>query len=89
MKLTKFLGEKAVRFSGKWGIVTLIHLMPYKPQIFTDDVLRCVFDKYVITYQNIYGKGMVRPHLVKSRYCETSGLLKGAPILRYFLPKRI
>ena len=48
-----FYGERAVRPPGKRGNMTLIHLMHYKPQIFTDEVLQCVFDKYVITYQNI------------------------------------
>ena len=63
--------------------------MFYKLQIFTDEVLQCVIDKYVITYQNIYGKGMVRPHLVKLRDCKTLGSLKSAPILHHFLHKNI
>ena len=43
--------------------------MHCKHQIFTDEVfLQCVFDKYVITYQNILGEDMVRPHLVESSY---------------------
>ena len=37
----------------KMSNMTLIHLMRYKLQIFTDEVLQCVFDKYVIAYQNI------------------------------------
>ena len=28
--------------------MALIHPMGYKPQILTDDVLQCAFDKYVI-----------------------------------------
>ena len=48
-----FQGERAVTPSGKWSDVTLIDPMHYKPQIFTDEVLQCVFDKYVITYQEI------------------------------------
>ena len=49
-----FFWERAVRHSQENGSnVTLIHLMRYKPHIFTDKVLQCVFDKYVITYQNI------------------------------------
>ena len=49
-----FLRERAVRLPGIWGNVTLIHLMLYKPQIFKDEVLQYVFDKYVITYQIIW-----------------------------------
>ena len=49
-----FLRERAVRPPGIWGNVTLIHLMLYKPQIFKDEVLQYVFDKYVITYQIIW-----------------------------------
>ena len=30
--------------------------MRYKPQILTDDVLKCAFDKYVKTHQDIWGK---------------------------------
>ena len=48
-----FQGERAVRSPGKRGNVSLIHLMCYKSQIFTDEALQCVFDKYVIAYQNI------------------------------------
>ena len=47
-----FQGESVVRSPKKRGDVTLIHLMHYKPQIFTDEVLQCVFDKNVITYHN-------------------------------------
>ena len=49
----KFQGEFPVDSQGNGDSVTLIHLMRNKPQIFTDEVLQCVFDKYVITYQNI------------------------------------
>ena len=49
-----FLRERAVRPPGIWGNVTLIHLMLYKPQIFKDEVLQYVFDKYLITYQIIW-----------------------------------
>ena len=88
MKLAKiFRRERAVRPPGKWGNVTLIHSMRYKPQIFTDEVLQCVFDKYVISYQNMWGKGLVRPRLVESSYCKTLRTLKGAPILQHFLYK--
>ena len=71
MKLTKiFRRERAVRPPGKWGNVTLTHSMRYKPQVFTDEVLQCAFDKYVISYQNIWGKGLVRHHLVECDYCK-------------------
>ena len=63
--------------------------MHYKPQIFTDEVLQCVFDKYVITYHNIRGKGMIRPHLVESNYFKTLALLKGAPILHHFFTEKM
>ena len=49
-----FFGEKAVRSPGKRGNVTLIHPMIYKPQIFTNVVLPCLVDKYVITFK-IFG----------------------------------
>ena len=67
--------------------MTLIHPKSYKRQIFTDEVLQCLFNKYVITYQNIWGKSVVRPHLVGSSYCKTLEPLKGAPILHYLLHK--
>ena len=51
MKLIK--GERAVRSPRKWGNVTLIHHMRYRPQIFTDEVIQYVFDKDIITYQDI------------------------------------
>ena len=50
------LGGRAVKPPGKWSNVTLIHPLRYKLQIFTDKVLQRAFDKYVITYQNIWGK---------------------------------
>ena len=37
----KFQEERAVRPTRKRGIVTLIHPMHYKPQIFSDEVLQC------------------------------------------------
>ena len=76
MKLTKiFLGERAGRPPGKRGNVTLIYPMRYKPQVFIDEVLQRLVDKYQITYQNIWSEGAVRPHLVESSYCKTFGLL--------------
>ena len=62
--------------------------MRYKTQILTADILQCVFRKYIITYQNILRKGVVRPHLVESSYCKTLEPLKGAPILLHFLHKK-
>ena len=58
------------------GNVTLIHPMCYKSQIFTDEVLQCVFDKYVVTYRNIWGKGVVRPHFLGSSYYKFWGYWK-------------
>ena len=46
----KFYGERAVRSSGQQSNVPLIQPMSYKPQIFENAVLQCLFDKYVITY---------------------------------------
>ena len=46
------------------------------------------FDKYVITYQNLRRKDVVRPHLAESTYCKTLGPLKGAPTLQQFLQKK-
>ena len=40
-------------------------------QIFTEEVLQSVFNKYVITCQNIKGKDVVTPHLAESGYCKT------------------
>ena len=57
MKLTKnFRGKRTVRPPGKWGNVTLIHAMHYKPQIFTDEGLQYVFDKCVILAKIFRGK---------------------------------
>ena len=88
MKFTKIFRGRAVRSPGKQGNVTLIHPMCYKPQTFTDAVLQCLVEKYVITYQIIWGEGMVRPDVVESGYCKTLGPLKGAPILHYFSHKK-
>ena len=44
-----FFWETTVRNPGKKGNMALIHPMGYKPQILTDDVLQCVFDKYIIS----------------------------------------
>ena len=53
-KLTKIfrgIGQSGSQENG--GNVTLIHLMRRKPKMFTDEVLQCVFDKYVIACQII------------------------------------
>ena len=42
-------GERTVRPPGKQNNVALIHSMSYKLQIFTNELLECVFDKYMIT----------------------------------------
>ena len=47
------------------------------------------FNKYVITYQNLWRKDVVRPHLAESTYCKTLGPLKGAPTLHHFIQKKI
>ena len=61
MKLTKiFKGETGVRSPRKRGNVILIHPMRYKSQIVKYVVLQCLLDKYVITYQNIWGDGVLR-----------------------------
>ena len=53
-KLTKIFSVKGQSGSQQnGGNVTLIHLMRRKPKMFTDEVLQCVFDKYVIACQNI------------------------------------
>ena len=35
------------------GNVTSIRLISYEPQIFADEILHCLVDKYQMTYQNI------------------------------------
>ena len=53
-KLTKIFSVKGQSGSQQnGGNVTLIHLMRRKPKMFTDEVLQCVFDKYVMACQNI------------------------------------
>ena len=89
MKFTKIFRGRAVRSPGKQGNVTLIHPMCYKPQTFTDAVLQCLVEKYVITYQIISGEGIVRPDVVESGYFKTLGPLKGAPIFTTFHTKNI
>ena len=42
--------------------------MSYKSQSFTDEILQCLVKKYQITYQIIWGEGLVRPHLVESSW---------------------
>ena len=68
--------------------MTLIHPISYKPQYFIDEVLQCLVDKYQITYQNIWGEGVVRPHLVELDHYEILEPLKGAPDLNHFLHKK-
>ena len=79
-----FFGERAVRSPGKRGNVPLIQPMSYKPQIFTNVVLQCLVNKYMIAYQNIWSERMVRPHLVESSYCKILVPLKGASSLNHF-----
>ena len=65
MKLSKSLGEREIRLSGKQSNVTFIHSISYKPHFSIDEVLQRLVDKYQITYHNIWGEGMVRPYLVE------------------------
>ena len=72
MKLTKIVrkkGQSEPQENG--GNVTLIHRMSYELKFFIDEVLQCLVDKYQITYQNIWGKDVVRPNLVESSNCKT------------------
>ena len=50
--LAKFLREKGSQNPRKMGWFDLNsnHPTHYKFQVFTDEVLQCVFDKYAITY---------------------------------------
>ena len=90
MKLNKIFNKIFNKtFPGKRNDLTLIDPMNYKPQIFIGEVLQCLVDKYVMTYENIWGEGMVRPHLVKSSHCKILVPLKGVPILRHFFRKKI
>ena len=68
--------------------MTLIHPMSYKPQFFVDEVLQCLVDKYQTTYQNIWGEGVIRPHLVELDNYKILEPLKGAPNLNHFLHKK-
>ena len=68
--------------------MTLIHPLSYKPQFFIDEVLQCLVDKYQITYQNIWGEGVVRLHLLELDHYEILEPLKGAPDLNHFLHKK-
>ena len=69
--------------------MTLIHPMSYKPQFFIDEVLQCLVDKYQITYQNIWGERMIRPHLVELDHYKVLEPLKGAPDFNHFLRKKV
>ena len=62
--------------------------MSYKLQNFADVVLQYLVGKYVITYQNIWGEGMVRPHLVESSYYKILDPLKGTSSLNHFPHKK-
>ena len=67
---------------GQTGNVTLIHPMNYKTQFFVNAFLQCLVHKYVITYQNIWSEGMVRPH---EGYCNAWRLLIDVPNVSHFL----
>ena len=68
--------------------MTLIHPISYKSQSFIDEILPSLVDKYQITYQNIWGEDMVRPHLVELDHYKILEPLKGAPDLDHFLHKK-
>ena len=68
--------------------MTLIHPITYKYQFLIDEVLQCLVDKYQITYQNIWGEGVVRLHLLELDHYEILEPLKGAPDLNHFLHKK-
>ena len=74
---------------GKRGNVTLIHLMSDRSKFFIDEVLQCLVHKYQITYQNIWGEGVIRPYLVQLDYYKISEPLKGALDLNHFLHKKM
>ena len=80
----KFFEERAVRSPGKRGHVPLIQPMSYKSQIITNVVLQCLVDKDVMTYQNIWREGKVRPNLLESSYCKIFVPLKGTSSLNHF-----
>ena len=48
-----FQGEGAVRPLGERANVTSIQLISYKFQIFGDEILQCLIDKYQMKYQII------------------------------------
>ena len=68
--------------------MTLIHPINYKFQSFINEILQSLVDKYQITYQNIWGEDMVRPHLVELDHYKILEPLKGAPDLDHFLHKK-
>ena len=68
--------------------MTLIHPISYKFQSFINEILQSLVDKYQITYQNIWGEDMVRPHLVELDHYKILEPLKGAPDLDHFLHKK-
>ena len=53
-----------------------------------DEVLQCLVDKYQKTYQNIWGEGVVRPHLVELDHYKILEPLKGMLNLNHFLHKK-
>ena len=85
--LLKVLERKSSQTHRKTGFLNSPHKL--KTLIFHRWSHKCLVDKYQITYQIIWGKGLVRPHLVESSYCKTFGSLKGAPILHHFYIKNI
>ena len=62
--------------------------MSYKPQVFIDEVLQYLVDKYQIIYQNISREGMVGPHLLELDHYKILEKLKRASYRKYFLHKK-
>ena len=54
----------------------------------TDEVLQYLVDKYHITYQNIWGEGVVRPLLVELGHYKILEPRKDAPYLSHFLHEK-
>ena len=65
----------------------LIHPIICKPQFSKDKVLQRLFNKYQITFENIWGKDVVIPLLVELEYYKILEPLKDPPNLSHILHK--
>ena len=88
LNLPKFLEEKDSHTPGKWGNVTLIPPMSYKPQYFIDNFIQCLIHKYQVAYQNIWGKGMIRPQFSGTGLLSNSGVTERCAKFSHFLHKK-